>query len=327
MAILGYEGRVSLLREAPDPLLFGSSALHARTNSIQSTSNQFWSGDEVTLFCEDGLPTDRNAPGMAQYGESNTWLVGITREHIIEDSDRFYRADDSVLFYEQYDNAPVQRRVFIHVDQLGRLSFYLSQSDAMVGRPEQRLPLGAFDWGTLLLYAKGTMDYDNAVLGRYGTYDWVDFGGGVIGEKTLGCPCDCAPNWEFVCDLTSWDLETDAAAVDTTPIGVKFGEGIKALVRASGTFDFFVDSKDSDWDGQRLLQLVLLLERGCKAHAQFWMLLNRAGGGCEGLLPGDLYYDTDILLVRSVVSVRVDGLITGSASFSTTEDVALRVGT
>jgi hypothetical protein len=46
----------------------------------------------------------------------------------------------------------------------------------------------------------------------------------------------------------------------------------------------------------------------------------------NGLEPGDLYYQAQVMLTSSAVSVRVADVITGSANFVTVRDVQLREG-
>jgi hypothetical protein len=316
MALLGQDGRLTLLREAPDPLTLGPETLHQRTNSLRVGSDAFWSGDEVVLFNEDGLPLYDNPQGTAQYVGGFRWKVGQSRQHIADDTDKFYRQDDTAYFYEQVTGKLiVQRTVFLHVDQLGRYSFYLSQRDALIGNPVNRLPIEPYDWGRMLLFARGTKEYANAVIRNYA---WGDCSG-CLGDV-------CAPHWEFVCDLQEWSFDTDAAAIDTTPVGVKFGEAVKSLVTATGTLNFYVDRRAIDWDSSDLLKLVLLTQRGCKAHAEFWVSMQRDGDMCKGILPGDFYYEADILMVRSGVSVRAVDYTTGTINFATTGEIALRTG-
>jgi hypothetical protein len=45
------------------------------------------------------------------------------------------------------------------------------------------------------------------------------------------------------------------------------------------------------------------------------------------LLPGDLYYECDILITNNAINTRADALIVGSASFVTTGPIQLRIGT
>jgi hypothetical protein len=78
-----------------------------------------------------------------------------------------------------------------------------------------------------------------------------------------------------------------------------------------------------------LLRLLLNTNEQSEAEAQFWMIdsdvLNRDSYS-NGLEPGDLYYQAQVMLTSSAVSVRVADVITGSANFVTVRDVQLREG-
>jgi len=78
-----------------------------------------------------------------------------------------------------------------------------------------------------------------------------------------------------------------------------------------------------------LLRLLMNTNEQSEANVQFWMVdsdtLNRTSYA-NGLEPGDLYYEGQILITSSAVSVRTAELITGSASFVTVREVELREG-
>jgi hypothetical protein len=78
-----------------------------------------------------------------------------------------------------------------------------------------------------------------------------------------------------------------------------------------------------------LLRLLLNTNEQSEAEAQFWMIdsdvLSRDSYS-NGLEPGDLYYQAQVMLTSSAVSVRVADVITGSANFVTVRDVQLREG-
>jgi hypothetical protein len=75
--------------------------------------------------------------------------------------------------------------------------------------------------------------------------------------------------------------------------------------------------------------LLLNTNEQSEAEAQFWMIdsdvLNRDSYS-NGLEPGDLYYQAQVMLTSSAVSVRVADVITGSANFVTVRDVQLYEG-
>lgn len=78
-----------------------------------------------------------------------------------------------------------------------------------------------------------------------------------------------------------------------------------------------------------LLRLLLNTNEQSEAEAQFWMIDSDAlsrDSYSNGLEPGDLYYQAQVMVTSSAVSVRVADVITGSASFVTVRDVQLREG-
>jgi hypothetical protein len=78
-----------------------------------------------------------------------------------------------------------------------------------------------------------------------------------------------------------------------------------------------------------LLRLLLNTNEQSEAEAQFWMIDSDAlsrDSYSNGLEPGDLYYQAQVMLTSSAVSVRVADVITGSANFVTVRDVQLYEG-
>jgi len=138
-----------------------------------------------------------------------------------------------------------------------------------------------------------------------------------------------APPRKFVADIREWNLDLDSAAIDTTPIGVRFGESICDLVTGAGSFRFLIERRSDDEiiNALDLLQLLLLTGPGSRASANLWLQTERAAIGCNELLPGSIYYEADILIVASSVQVTPDALIEGAVNFATTEEIALRVST
>ena len=96
---------------------------------------------------------------------------------------------------------------------------------------------------------------------------------------------------KIMCDMREFSLTLDAAAVDTTAVGEKFGENVKSLVRGGGTFEFFIDrsclgdqQENASWD---ILNMLFLTEGGgsqqpIAAEAWFYLMI---GNGCTELLP------------------------------------------
>lgn len=206
-----------------------------------------------------------------------------------------------------------------------------------------------------MLSAAGTEEYDNALAecvaaagGRYRLSDVTD-------EVTLESICDFPPfylqptagtaeyddaelsprrwingfPWIIQGCIAEWSIELDAAGVNTTAVGDKFGENVKSIVSGGGSFDFDIDRKASEasYDSTALMQLLLLTEKGSKAEAEFYMIVDRdLSASRPELLPGDLYYECDILITNIAVNVRAGEIIVGTANFVTTGPIQLRMG-
>jgi hypothetical protein len=177
---------------------------------------------------------------------------------------------------------------WIHKDKLDRISFYTVPENAVNG------------------------------VGRLG------FIGNSWADITIA---QTQPPMKFVADVREWSLNLDVAAIDTTPIGVRFGENICDLVTGTGSFQFLVGlgNDTTIMTSLELLNLLFLTGPGGKATAQFWLNVDISSDGCDGLLPSSLYYEANILIVSSSVQIKPDEIVEGVLRFATTEDVALRV--
>jgi hypothetical protein len=367
MAVLGCGGRVRLKREAPEPTVLRSRNVHTPSRSIYLRNKAFWSGDLVTITSVNGLPIDTGSDGpdcpdgYATYAES-VWQLGSNRDHISDNTDNFYSATNTDQFYmrEEECGLTTVATYYIYRDQLDKVSFYTTRAAALAGATAGRVELFYVDFGSLIIAAAGTEDYQNAIAdcaAQIGDYNFSD----AQDEVTLESICDFAPDYELPASyiteydnadltprfyinaggagalwlvqgfLSEWSLNLTAPEVDTTSVGEKFGDAIKSLVSGGGSMDFLVDRQSSsdsfgstNEDSTSLMQLLLLTEKGCKAEAQFWMIENREASG--SLLPGDLYYETELLITSMAINTRAGDLIAGSLNFVTVGDISLRMG-
>jgi len=364
MAVLGTGGKVRLRREAPEPTVLSPDNINLGSNAIYVRNPAFWSGDQVTLTSVNGLPIDVDGDsqpdcpdGHAMYYQSK-WTLGSNRDHITSASDPFYSATNTDPFYmrEEECGLTTSATYFIYRDQLDRVSFYTTRSAALTGAAVNRTTLYRVDFRSLIIAAAGTTDYQNAItecaadIGTYAFSDGQD-------EVTLESICDFAPNyeepaadtaeynnanfepryyinagesgalWRVQCELSQWTLNLSAPEVDTTSIGERFGEAVKSIVSGGGTMDFTVERETytDNEDPTILMRLLLLTEKGCRTDAQFWMIDNRTATG--DLLPGDLFYDTEILVTSVAINTRAGDIIAGSMNFVTVGEIALRMGT
>lgn len=309
MAVLGAGGTLSLRREAPEPELIAIDAVHYATNSVYVTDQGFWSGDQVTVTSTLGLPFNPGngtAPcpdGYTMYAGS-FWLLGPNRTHVSDDNDTFYNANDDAPFYVRTTDTTLDQTetYFIYRDQLDRISFYTTYEAALKGNAAHRVPILKVDFQSLSLSPA-------PIAGAIDKWLWT-----VQGQ------------------MSEWSLNLSAQEVDTTAIGDRFGESVKSIVTGGGSIDFLVDRKRSYdqennemQDSTSLMRLLLMCERGCKADAEFWMISDQPDR-CS-LLPGDLYYETQLLVTSVAVNTRATEFIAGSLNFVTVGEIKLQMGT
>jgi len=354
MAVLGDGGVVRFRREAPNPILVSSSLMRVGIDVLLISNQDFWNGDEVYLFSENGLPfSTASAPGGVGCYFGSKWELGPNRIHVTGGSDQYYQVigDDGEDFYNE-GTPDTDGIFFIHRDSLDRVSFYDNRAAAINGKSSDRINLRSLDFGALLISAAGTEAY-NAILAQYASDFIEESGGSIAGEVMLDdsyerlpaylqlvadyetcqieetLPCNPINNltWIVQGGMREWSLDLEAASVSTTSVGQKFGENIKSIVTGGGSFDFIVGrtTSEAQYDSTALMRLLLMTEKGSKAEAEFYMIQG-SGGGCGEVASGDLYYESDILVTSIAISTRVDDVIVGTAQFVTTGAVELRMG-
>jgi hypothetical protein len=355
MAVLGTNGIVRLRRDAPSPLVIPLSAMRADIDVLLVRNQDFWNGDEVRIQSPDGLPlsTDALPSGVGCYFGS-FWDLGPNRSHVTDETDKYYVDDDDSVYFYNRGNPINSATYYIYRDRLDRISFYNTRSEALGGASEDRIDIKQLDFRYIIVSAAGTEEYDNAIaecIAAVGDYRFSD----VRDEVTLESICDFPPlflqpvagdeeyddaelsprrwingfPWIIQGCIAEWSIELDAAGINTTSVGDKFGENVKSIVSGGGRFDFDIDRKASEdsYDATALMQLLLLTEKGCKAEAQFYMIYGReASESRPELLAGDLFYECDILITNSAVNTRAGEIIVGTANFVTTGAIELRMG-
>ena len=387
MPVLGCGGKLKLRREAPGACVITSDSVDWNTNTFDLECPGYWSGDRICIFNEDGLPIDGgdgqpgNRDGVATYF-GGRWFVALNRDHIDADTDNFYKTDteeypagqagnDANFYFIGSDangdgeingnDLITNRCYYIHIDELGRVSFYTTRCSALIGDPADRVDLLEVDFGFMLIAPYGHLDYLNAVwacaptVGAYLAADVqenntipidsicdhpplyqrpaiadpaTDFDNADVQPRSTN---QKAPFWEILCGVREWTLELDAPSVDTTSVGEKFGEAVKSLVTGGGSVDFFIEKQclpDGRADSLTLMQLLLMTQSGAEADAEFYLLERDGDGdGCGtkecGDLPGDLYYKTSILITRNAMNMRPTELVAGTANFVTTGEIRL----
>jgi len=380
MAVLGVGGRLELKRCAPEPCILSPDSLDSLNNEYESICDGYWSGDHIAANClpvtEGEYPA--NPSGYATYF-GGKWFLGPNRDHITSFNDLFYKTDtesypdgqfgDDAQFYaregDEVDGEIIpgcddEGGYWIHIDDLGRVSFYSNRCDALAGCPDTRLDLDAVG-GNITIAPWGSLEYINAIwacIEAIGEYRFSD------GQDTVTLISICkdpplyqkpeanpntetfsydnadllprgqqgngaAPYWTCMMDIREWTLQLDAPSVDTTSVSEKFGEAVKSLVNGGGSTEFFVERQcmtDLQADSNTLMKLLFMTENGCNADARFY-LIDREGCGydCDsGLLKGELYYEASILITATAINVRPTEMIAGTAQFVTTGPIRLK---
>lgn len=95
-------------------------------------------------------------------------------------------------------------------------------------------------------------------------------------------------------------------------------------MRGSGTLQFLLDNRvrSGEQTSMTLLRLVMLTERGSKSSAKFHVYRNRTPVSPQ--VGTTAYYGCDVLLTNSRINVRADDIITGTADFVATGEIALK---
>jgi len=380
MAVLGSGGKLVLRREAPSPCILPAAGIDTKNNAYLNVCPGYITGDHIVVNCLPYIGVDQfpgNPEGYASY-QGSAWYLGPNRTQITSNDDQFYKqggeeypdgqADDAAQFYARVGDVSggdeivgcEERTYWIHIDDLGKLSFYENRCDAMAGCPGDRVEL-AMVKHEVLMQPKGTSMYNNAVWDCYQALDREYTFSDVADAITLESICEdppayqnpvanpndevhafdnadveprsenqVAPYWECVADLREWSLDLSAPEVDTTAVAEKFGSSVKSLVAGGGSCEFFIDRKcfdDNTTNGLTLMKLLLMTEKGCQASAKFYMLQRPGDCGveaCTGLVAGDLFYETDVLVTQTAVNMRPTELVVGTAQFVTTGAIKLR---
>lgn len=340
MALLGNGGILELSREWPEPMALAPAAISGDTISLGNPD--YWTGDRVVFAAADGLPLDLNGDGYADcpgghgiyYG--SIYDLGPARVHVTAADDDYYQASDAVAFYNTAATTGLTTLAsgYIRMDALDRAKVYTTEIAAHNG-----------DAGQLISFS--SVKINNLVWARYsnsGTYtSAVTSAANSI--KPLTLPSDSQPladvitvpagfaaisgdpdqrGWLIQCDLTEWALDIDADNLDMTAIGETFGEHTKALVRGAGTMQFQVENRviAGEQSSSTLLRLVLLTQQYCRSSAKFYLYKDRIGTAEE--VGGNAFYECTLLLSKSKVNVRAGDLISGSADFVATGEIALK---
>jgi len=191
MAVLGEGGKLKLKRTAPPPVAFGQANVDLVNRSISVGDTGFRTADLVEVA------STRNWPLTESLTENP--LVANYEIHGTVD-----RATEYPAPIEAIRPIPINQ-LFIHVDQLYRISFYRTRAKALNGAAADREAL------------------DN-----------------IFSDDTL--ELRLVNEWFVECSLKSWSLNVQANEIDTTGLGNRFNDGVRGLIQGGGTFDFILEN-------------------------------------------------------------------------------------
>lgn len=356
MPVLGRYGSLSLRRDLPNPTTALPGDLSFSRQSIFIEEDGFWTGDQVTLQSPQGIPIDLDDQGFAGCPEGYSFYAGgrfttSPARAAKSDDAKFYSADDAVRFYADPSTVRPIGTYYIFRNELDEISFYPTFASALNNLTQFRYKLVNVNFGELTISPSTNPFYQNAraaCSGKVGTYSYSD----IIWRETDRSLCDYGPSyteptagtanydnadvrpredlvdgWKFVASLTDWTLNLKSNEINTSSLGDKFGESVKALVTGGGTINFLLDKpKDpNNYSPITLMRLMLLVEKGCKAEAKFQLIQKETPDISALNQDAGLYYTTELLLVASAINMRADDLIAGTADFVTTGPINLRM--
>jgi hypothetical protein len=273
MPVLGRNGILRLRREAIEPLSITGSAINSSTKTAQIHEPVLFSGDLVTLQAAAGLTLPLDLPPLPPPE------VGPL--------------PPSPIY-------PSSANLFVYRDQLDRISFYTTRSQALRGDPIDRIAI----YPPSQPFTITTAPINNGFIT---TSDYA----------------------KIQANIVDWTLNLSVAQIDTTALGDQFNDAVKSgIVSGGGNFNFLIDREnygDTYQDSSFLLDLLLLTDTGCKANTEFWMIRNRTSNLCTKQIPGSLYFTADILIVSSAINTSASNIINGSVEFVTVGEIALRM--
>jgi len=356
MPVLGRYGTLNLRRDLPATTAVHPEDVNFSRQSLFVQDEAYWTGDQVTLICQKGVPIGVGKSGIANCPDGYAFYSGgqynlSPARHAINAAASFYNPDDQVPFYDDVSKAQKNGTYYIFRNELDEISFYPTLASALNNDAEFRYEIINVDFGEMQISPSRDVYYQNAratCRGRLGVYTysdivWMETGlslcdyGPTYTEPTSGSTrydnADVRPReeltdpWRFTANLTDWTLNLKSNEINTSTLGEKFGESVKALVTGGGSVNFLLDypADIEDYSPVSLLRLMLLIEKGCKAEAKFQLIKNETPNvSALNTKPG-LYYTTELLLVASAINMRADSLVAGTADFVTTGPINLRM--
>ncbi len=180
------------------------------------------------------------------------------------------------------------------------------------------------DLGGVRLYAT----FAHAVTG--GTTNAIALNSSYSGSIEVTIEIQSA-NYRILGQTTSYELNTNREAVDTTVLGDKVRHQVSSLVSGSGRIESFWDYRDTVGSGdyessQYLYQLLLRAQLGARFDAHFYLKTSGyTPSGDAGTSDDVIYYQVSGILTGTALAFDVANIVKVTADFVTTGEIKLVV--
>ena len=346
MPVLGAGGVLELRRELPEPVVLSPEAAAVHASALSVDTEGFWTGDKVWVWGPLGLPFDLNGDGLPDvtggwgmfYG-SRYLLYGERGERLTSGDAKWFGPEDPFRAPE-IDGLVDRTELYVYRDSLDRLSFYRTLNGALGGELQDRLTLYNVDFRLLLIAPAGSSGYQQRLEPAYLALsafrlpaDRTELPLPAITDAALPepeGPDDDRP-WLFIAEMDGWSLELDAADIDTSAMGERFSESVRAQVSGGGRLDFFVNrhQHDQETDATFLARLLIILEQGSTGEAVFHVTKKSSNlsyqAGDRRLPTANVAYKAKLLLTNCVTDTSAEDVIRGSARFVTVGRIRLDI--
>ena len=343
MAIDGEIGTLTLSRSWPPPVVLTDEVIDAPASVVRLRLEEpaFLNGDQVLLTAPLGLPLDLLGTGYANCPDGHTFWGGAGANgpaslHRIGADPPFWAADDNATFWEHAGTVGLtqQATCYVALDDLDRATFYSSEVAAVNRGEIGRLPLRMVGFDRLILsVASSRSGYAAALLDLALTIprpadpevllaDLAPALPAAIGEA--GAEAD-ERGWKRQADLSSWELETDASALDQGAIGEAFGSVIASQVRGAGSFAGEISNTyhPSVNPSAAMLRLQMLTSQGATATVRLLVADGPRGhsNGHAFVREECLFYELDVVLTNTRLSAQAGDTMKIRGQFAAVGDL------
>ena len=209
------------------------------------------------------------------------------------------RADSNLVFISGYTSVK-SGKFFIHVDDLGGIRLYATYAHAVSGGATNAISLVAQSAGWSLDVRLTVQNAIHRILGQ----------------------------------VTSYELNTSAAVVDTTALSEDFRNSISGILSGSGRLEALWDYRDTTGSGeyetaQYLHQLILRSEIGSAFNAHFYLKVDGydPSGAGSSVANDVIWYDVQGVITNTAIGFDMSQAVKMTADFVTTGKINLKVMT